>query len=64
MDARPDWTGQLRRTNATRRLLKHDCVYQWERDLSTIGLESPRQLLDRKSQLAGIADAAMSKVLA
>jgi hypothetical protein len=64
LDARPDWTRQLRRTNATRCLLKHDWVYRWEHILSTIGLEPPRQLLDRKSRLAGIADAAMSKVSA
>jgi hypothetical protein len=31
LDAKPDWTGQLRRTNATRRLLKYDWVYRWER---------------------------------
>ena len=60
LDAQPDWTEQLRRTNATRCLLRHDWVYRWEHILSTVGMKPLPPLGRRKSQLSEIAAAAVS----
>jgi hypothetical protein len=60
LDARPEWTERLRRTNATGCLLKHDWVYRWEHILSTVGMKPLPRLQHRKAELSEIATAAMS----
>ena len=60
LDAQPERTERVRRTNAVRCLLRHDWVYRWEHILSTIGMEPLPQLHDRKSRLSEVAAAAMS----
>jgi Glycosyl transferases group 1 len=59
LDAQPQRTERMRRTNAIRSLLQHDWVYRWEHILSTIGMEALPQLRQRKSRLSEIAAAAM-----
>ena len=62
LDADHHWTERLRKTNATRCLLKHDWVYRWEHILSAIGLEPLPQLRDRKARLGEIVATRVSKV--
>jgi hypothetical protein len=64
LDAQPDRTERVRRTNATRCLLQHDWVYRWEHILSTIGMDTLPQLRHRKSRLSDIAAAALSESVA
>ena len=61
LDAQPQRTELIRRTNAIRCLQKHDWVYRWERILATIGMKPLPQLNHRKSLLNDIADAAMKQ---
>lgn len=64
LDAQPDRTERVRRTNAVQCLLRHDWVYRWEHILSTIGMDALPQLRHRKSRLSGIAAAASSELAA
>jgi len=57
LESNPEWTEQLRRTNATRCLLKHDWAHRWESILSTIGLEPTPLLHARQARLAEVAAA-------
>jgi Glycosyl transferases group 1 len=59
LDAQPQRTELIRRTNAIRCLEKHDWVYRWEHILATIGMEPRAQLHHRKSRLSDCAAAAM-----
>jgi Glycosyl transferases group 1 len=59
LDAQPQRTERMRRTNAIRSLLQHDWVYRWEHILATIGMEALPQLRQRKARLSEIAAAAM-----
>jgi len=60
LDAQPERTERVRRTNAVRCLLRHDLVYRWEHILSTIGMKPLAQLQDRKSRLSEVAAAVMA----
>jgi glycosyl transferase family 1 len=60
LDAQPQRTDLVRRTNAVRCLLQHDWAYRWEHILSTVGMEPLPQLHQRKSQLSDTAAAAMA----
>ncbi|MGO4869895.1 MAG: glycosyltransferase [Roseiarcus sp.] len=62
LDAQPERTERVRRTNAARCLRRHDWVYRWERVLATIGMEPLPQLHDRKARLSEIAAAALASV--
>jgi hypothetical protein len=59
LDAQPERTEHIRRSNAIGCLLKHDWVYRWEHLLATIGMEPLAQLRRRKSRLSDRAAAAM-----
>jgi hypothetical protein len=61
LDAQPERTERMRRTNATRCLLRHDWVYRWEHILSHVGMTPLPQLHRRKSWLSDIASAVMSE---
>jgi hypothetical protein len=62
LDANPDWTERMRRTNAVKCLLKHDWVYRWEHILSTVGMQPLPQLKERKSRLSIMASAAVENI--
>jgi len=60
LDAQPQRTERIRRTNAVRCLLQHDWVYRWEHILCKVGMEPLPQLHHRKAELNEIAAAAMA----
>ena len=61
LDASPQRLEDLRRTNVTQCLLRHDWVYRWEHILSMVGVKPLPQLEARKARLKEIASAAMSR---
>jgi hypothetical protein len=55
MDRQPDRQEQVRRTNLSQSLLRHDWVYRWEAMLKMAGLEPMPALLERKKQLSDLS---------
>ncbi|HQT79424.1 MAG TPA: glycosyltransferase [Rhodopila sp.] len=64
LDANPDWTERIRRTNVAGCLRKHDWAHRWEHILSAVGMQPLPQLADRKATLNAIAAMATGKVSA
>ena len=58
LDAQPERQDEIRRTNVTRALMRHDWAYRWEQMLNIVGLEPLPELLQRKERLKALAEAA------
>ncbi len=55
LDSQPKRVENIRRTNVSQALLRHDWVYRWESILRTIGLDPMPELFARKERLQQLA---------
>ncbi len=55
LDTQPERQERIRKNNTVNSLLKHDWVYRWEAILTTVGLDSTPQMIERKARLRDLA---------